>query len=593
MLSKEQIQEYRKNFALIASKEYPIKTKKSELKKFVFNRLQRTLFTWLLEDLVAGIPVRWLIIKSRQMGCSTWIVLFFYWLISFYPNRNCLIVTHEDEASIELLEKAQLVFRTIVEELKPLVKTNNRHQLHFANPNDNGPTGLESKIVAKTADSPVLGASYTITAALLSEFALWAEKKLDCKERLATALQTVPDEPGTFVFIETTARGDGDCKEMWDDPDLIYRKVFLSFVADEEYRREISPNDYFQLVDEDSHKYGDETEVAKLIEFEIKQWYPELDLLNEPLRSQQIHHEIMCRLNWRRYMINNKCQGNKAVFEREYPLTAEQAFAGSGKRVFAQNKLKEIKSYIEVHVPKCQRFRFDSISKKFYESLYGPLKVYESPRKESKYVIGGDPAQGIEGGDPSALILLRAPEAMQVISYEEIIDPDDYALMVFELYKLYNRAYTGIEVNDKGGYLVVNKLKSFGLFNQYKREVLDSSSFKKTVEKYGWWSSLSTKPTMVADMRTILKTNNLSIRDIEVVSQLTKYTLLPNGHMKAIDKKDHLADAYMIALQMLKYVHKGNYNHSSDIPKYSLNWWCRLADQQNNAYDRIGYTPRG
>ena len=595
MITEDKIKEYRNDYSLIAGEHYLVKPKQASLglSKFVFNRAQKYLWSLLLEDLKKGIPVRWFIIKSRQLGCSTWIVLLFYWLISFFPNRNGLIVAQEELPAFELADKAKLVFRTIAKELRPMVKTNNRHILYFANPDDDGDLGLESQILVKSADSDALGASYTLHMALLSEFALWeSEKGLDVKERLATALQTVPEEAGTFVFIETTARGEGDCKEMWDDPDFEYRRIFISWIADDNYRREVNPAEYFILVDDDSHKYGDETEVAKLIEFELNKWYPELHHLSEPFKSQTIQHEIMCRLSWRRYMINNKCQGDKAIFQREYPLTAEEAFSGTGKNVFSQNKLKDIKNYLEVNSPKFERYRFDEIEKKFGLSRYGPLRIYLRPEKQWKYVLGVDPAQGNEGGDASGLIILRVPDLIQCVSFEEIIDPDEFSEMIYQLYLLYNQAFTGVEVNDKGGYLVVNNLKKFGVRNQYRREVLDSTTYKKTQEKYGWFSNNTNKPTMVSDMRDVLKHASRTIQDLDVVKQLMKYQELPNGHMKAIDGKDHLADAYMIAIEMSKYVHKGSYTQSTGIPKYSLKWWESLIDKQND-FAVIGHNPRG
>jgi hypothetical protein len=48
-----------------------IKTKKGQRVRLFLNRIQRRMWEWLLEDLVALRPVRWFILKARQEGVST------------------------------------------------------------------------------------------------------------------------------------------------------------------------------------------------------------------------------------------------------------------------------------------------------------------------------------------------------------------------------------------------------------------------------------------------------------------------------------------------------------------------------------------
>ena len=40
------------------------------------------------------------------------------------------------------------------------------------------------------------------------------------------------------------------------------------------------------------------------------------------------------QMNWRKYTINNKCQGDVELFMQEYPSTPEEAFIASGRPVF-------------------------------------------------------------------------------------------------------------------------------------------------------------------------------------------------------------------------------------------------------------------
>jgi hypothetical protein len=40
------------------------------------------------------------------------------------------------------------------------------------------------------------------------------------------------------------------------------------------------------------------------------------------------------QLNWRRYTVANKCQGDEELFMQEYPSTPEEAFISSGRPKF-------------------------------------------------------------------------------------------------------------------------------------------------------------------------------------------------------------------------------------------------------------------
>src|SRR5262245_36921940 len=77
-----------------------ITTKDGRLVPFILNRVQRQLWRWLVEDLATGKPLRWFIVKARQQGVSTLVLVFFYWLTSQRPTRNGLVLTH-DEPSVQ------------------------------------------------------------------------------------------------------------------------------------------------------------------------------------------------------------------------------------------------------------------------------------------------------------------------------------------------------------------------------------------------------------------------------------------------------------------------------------------------------------
>ena len=48
------------------------------------------------------------------------------------------------------------------------------------------------------------------------------------------------------------------------------------------------------------------------------------------------HDLTIYQMNWRRHTLMNKCGGDEDKFKQEYPLTPDEAFITSGKRVFKE-----------------------------------------------------------------------------------------------------------------------------------------------------------------------------------------------------------------------------------------------------------------
>src|SRR5262249_43624813 len=174
------------DFPVFAAINVNIISKEGRSVNLIFNRVQRQLWRWFLEDLASGEPIRWYIIKARQMGCSTWALALFYWLTGNRPNRNALVVT-QDEASVNNFNSR---FRSIHAQSHPLLPSptiNDRRDIvHFgtttAGRQRGEGVGLDSRAIFATAKHGELGRSYNFHAVLLSEFAIYPELKIDVKE---------------------------------------------------------------------------------------------------------------------------------------------------------------------------------------------------------------------------------------------------------------------------------------------------------------------------------------------------------------------------------------------------------------------------
>ena len=534
-----------------------IQTKRAQLEPFVLNRAQRRVWESVKSDLEAGRPVRKYILKARQLGFSTLIQALAYWWVSLRANQTAMVAAHEDEAASSLFQKSNVFYRMVPEELRPMVRLNNRRELHFANPDVRAKyeeMGLESRIVVRTANNRNLGASLTCQFLHLSEFAKYERVLREVKTAMATVLQTVPRLPETFVFLETTADGMGFAKTFWDD-DNGYEKIFISWVADEEYTASECDLRFEDLYNVDDSPFGDETQVRLNIIHELHQWYQ--DLVAER-GTEWVNREALCRLQWRREVIKNQFHGDLALFAQEYPVTAEEAFLTSGRSVFPQRELKDVKDALHggeggalTYVPRT--YRFDFQRRDFYAAKNGPLRLYEMPRKGSRYVIGADVAEGYEGpGDFSVAQVLRLPELVQVAVYEDSdIDPDDFAEVLRALGRRFNFAHVCVETNGPGLSTSLKLSKRERRYpNLYHREVLDTQS-KKYVRKWGWHSNRSSKPVLIHDLRAAIRSHQIIFRDVKTLDDLCVFVQHPNGSVGAMHgEHDDTVISLGLAIQM-------------------------------------------
>lgn len=177
--------------------QYDVINKKGERVPFIFNHPQS-----LLVEQATG---RDILLKARQEGFSTEISGFF--TTDFLLIENCLsvvIADNSDNAS-GLLEKPKFFIKSYEEKnnLKVPLKYNSKYELFNE--------ALNSRYLIGTAENADFGRSRTIRNLHMSEAAFY--KYL--KRMMASALQALTEDGK--LFIETTANGFNEFKEIWDE----------------------------------------------------------------------------------------------------------------------------------------------------------------------------------------------------------------------------------------------------------------------------------------------------------------------------------------------------------------------------------------
>lgn len=515
-----------RNYEVCARAFYKIKTKDAALSPFVFNTYQRKLSQIENSLLKENKPVRMIVLKCRQIGCSTWGVGRVYNRASTYKNIKANIIADTIETSTNLFEMSKLFWEESPSSVRPMRKYSNLKRLSFDNPSENGTPGLRSSINILTAGNKKAGRSTTTHLLHCSEFAFWP----NAGEVFTGLMSSVPYTKDSFVLIESTANGIAgngqQFHELWmracDSGG--YTPVFFPFQDNPEYTLPV-PHD-FKL--NQFTRFGDE------------EWY----LKTIPGMTKE-------HLVWRRWKIDNE-MGSALIdpldqFCQEYPAYAEECFISTGRPVFNNQflleKISEVSNVTYTKKDIREIFKVDS---------KGVLKVFEEPQEKKVYSIGADVAQNVAEGDYSTLFVLDK-ELTQVASFKGKIDPDIFGVLLCEIGKYYNNAILAPEINNHG-FAVVSKIKELKYPRIYKRE-RQEKIFDERTDLLGWQTNVKTKIKMLDDFVASVRDGTITIKDVELFRELSTLSIEDDGNV-VLNSKDLTVSA-CIALQAIHQAPSG------------------------------------
>jgi len=172
---------------------------------------------------------------------------------------------------------------------------------------------------------------------------------------------------------------------------------------------------------------------------------------------------------------------------------------------------------------------------KFKADKYGPLAIYEEPRRGVQYVLAADPAQGVKNGDPSAMLLLACdeepPYLREAASYSEVITPDKFAELLYYLRTLYCTSLLAPERNERGGYAVCLKLhKEMKYENLYFR----TKNYGKAYDDQpGFVTEGSNKGVIITGLDYRIREGDILLRTPALLTELEHFVELENGELGA------------------------------------------------------------
>lgn len=529
----------------------------------------------------AGRPIRIIVAKARKEGISTAVEAKIVHRITQNRNREALIVAHEKKkAGPAIFTMADTMYSNLPDEkvgnlvLKPPVVASRRSQeLYLGEPSrvrrHEGHVGINSSLTVDTASEVETGRAATPSELHLSEVAFWGDK---ASKKLTTLLNSVPDEPGTLVVLESTSNGFNHWRKMCvgNDPDTSdYEVLFFAWFEEPEYTRPFMVDPATQSDEEHRRRFIDSIGTGPWGE-------DEPDLVEQfGLTPEQLH--------WRRWAIVNRCSSDLRTFHQEFPSTLDESFLASGSTVFPGVLIKKAIDSADVWDGVAERgiirpkryepaVRGRQIVQVPREPIWTPehaverrlgalwVRIWEHPFKgsddpEDKTPIGQyvgflDPASGddTEEGERAylAFSMIDHRTREQVAEIRTHAQPGPVGEACYLLACYFNMAHLAVEVT--GGYgAEIARTWWWGWHypHVYFRKPKDRRNQEKHSDRLGWQTDPATKGMMITHFNELLRTDRHGVRSKYLASELTTFIRENNKEGPEADSHSDILMAHM------------------------------------------------
>jgi hypothetical protein len=204
-------------------------------------------------------------------------------------------------------------------------------------------------------------------------------------------------------------------------------------------------------------------------------------------------------MKWLQFGGKNSPDAIKSLMQ-EYPTTQEEAFLSTGQTYFSTAKVASLLAATEPGV-RGELGYVEGGEVVFNKASFGALEIFKMPEAGTRYIIGGDTAEGLAHGDAQVLYVINHKTEECDALYRSQVAPDELATEAYKLGKFYNFALLAVEVN-KDGLWVNDALEKLGYINLYYRKVFDDIT-QKVTKFFGWKTTSATRPFALAALKAV------------------------------------------------------------------------------------------
>jgi hypothetical protein len=514
-----------------------IRAKTGKTVVFRMNEIQQIMAQVVALHWMAGLAVKMALPKSRQLGSSTFWVLLFYAMCEAGPPGWCgQVIAHDEAGSASVFKKAHVVKKGLIKsEWGP--SQLEQDQGAYLRWDDEAALGSGT---IKTGDA--LGRGDVSSGILCSEAASFSDKGNDAKRAVTALLQTCYEWRWKIEVYEATAKGRDPfyyplCMEALDpksgtDCVLVFLPWFLDtgytlswedFRAGRVERGKSDPGPTFIPTEEEQALR------AVLAATEVR---PE----ERFFRYRRVLTDE--QLIWRRWAIDNKCQGDPDHFKREYPATFEEAFAYSADSMFdaetrAHYRLNACKAAMVGEISSTDTGGM-SPTPIFERVRGGSLRVWEEPRKGADYVLSADIGGEKTASDPYSAYVLNKNTAECVASMYGHFEWDDFTDKAIALAYWYNTALLIPENNHNPA--VAKRMHRANYPNLYYYQNVDRARQASAPSDPGFNTNRKTRPEILKHLKKACRDRSLGSWDKKFAAEMDTFVWVPKPNAENPDR---------------------------------------------------------
>lgn len=468
---------------------------------FVLNGAQRKVLAAMESQRTAGRPIRIIVLKSRQWGCSTLICYYMMWLqVMRHENWHSLVCAHNKSTATVL---SGLLADLAANYPQQQDKIGVRRYQGLQGVREICPSGSRITVCSAMNPDAARGADYTM--AHLSEVAYWpATPTRDADMLVRSVCSAIPRIAESLVVMESTANGPGDYfHKEWNR--AVNRQsdklaVFATWHEVDTNTEALTrpPHEIWQRFDEYERKLWSERGLT----LEQIFWY------HNKRREGSTHQQMM----------------------REYPTTPAEAFSNALTGVFATDALEAQRALTS---DRFSTYEIELPSGRWVPTPSGRLYVWSEPCEpeavtvKPAYIATVDVGGNWEGADWSVIALFdsRDPDKIELVAqWRGHIDIDRLCDTALALGMRYHKALLVFESNtlETRGADALERIGSSGYPNLYRRCSPDRITGTMSM-RYGFHTNSLTKTAAINELIYALRDGTLVERSVAAVEEMATY----------------------------------------------------------------------
>jgi hypothetical protein len=575
-----------------------------KMQTLMFMDSQQMIYDTVLKIQKQKRPVKIVCAKARQVGSSTLSEGLIFHKTIFTRGCNTLIVAQDPATAGALFEMSRLAYDRLPWWMRPEARYDAKGKYMVFDKRDDMERqfrpGMRSQIVVESSNKLTqAGRGKTFLAVHLSELSSWPDGGLLSKSLFPT--MHADDE---LAFMESTALGrQGFWYEWWRGVEsgeiTDWTPVFIPYYTIKKYSKPIPAGVEFKLTEEEKHVREKVQEDDDFI------------IADETFNWVRMKKAEFIRL-----------EGDEFSFYGEYPSNPTEMFQTSGMCAFPKKLLQKVlettcckpRWYGEIYYKSTSHkdvFNFyDPVEQKmgqlhctgFFDSQgrfhytkgerippakeeSARFRVWEEPDSAAEYYMAVDVAMGEEGGDFSAIEVLRLGRGqnpdVQVAEWHGWINPTDLATVAAAIGYWYNNAEIAIEVNSEGAVTNNHIFRVLEYDPLYRWKYIDKISNFIT-PYFGWYTNSKTRPLIIVKGREALMERTVILRSESLVDEMMAFTR-EEGEEKFMGRGTH--DDLVMSFLICRYcAHEFDYadqTSSKSRASVATNETFYIFDDQN------------